>query len=56
MKCKSCGIEMSVDRRIEKDDSETFIYKCRNPACSKYGYKKPDTKTDDTNTSQKEGD
>lgn len=40
MKCKHCNIEMIVDKREENEDTEVFKYKCPNPQCSNYGYKK----------------
>jgi len=55
VKCKICGVEMSVDKVVRNDDSETFVYKCRNPACSKYGYKKSDKQADD-NSKTESGD
>lgn len=42
MQCNQCNTEMLIDR-VEKDTekgTETFIYKCPNPQCSNYGYKK----------------
>jgi len=31
---------MLVDWVEEKDDTQIFHYKCRNPNCPKFGYKK----------------
>ena len=42
MKCKVCQTEMFIDKTTtdEEKGTETFIYKCPNPNCSNYGYKK----------------
>lgn len=39
MKCRYCGVEMLVDRVEEKEDSQSFFFKCPNPACPNYGYR-----------------
>lgn len=40
MKCKECNTEMFIDSTTQTEDTETFNYKCPNPQCTKYGYKK----------------
>lgn len=42
MLCKSCNTEMMIDKVIPDTEkgTETFIYKCPNPVCTDYGYKK----------------
>lgn len=30
---------MAIDRTVENENTETFIYKCTNPNCEDYGYK-----------------
>lgn len=40
MKCKKCGTEMLRDGFIEGEMTKTFFYKCPNPNCVNYGYKK----------------
>ena len=40
MKCKECNTEMFIDRVDEADNTEVFHYKCPNPECKNYGYKK----------------
>lgn len=42
MKCPVCQTEMFIDSTIEdkEKNTETFNYKCPNPSCSNYGYKK----------------
>ena len=44
MKCRYCGIEMLIDRVEEDRESEKFFYKCPNPACVNFGYKKEDNR------------
>ena len=40
MKCKECNTEMFIDSVDEVDNTEVFHYKCPNPECKNYGYKK----------------
>lgn len=40
MLCKECNTEMLIDKVTEEENKETFNYKCPNPACTNYGYKK----------------
>ena len=40
MKCKVCNTEMYIDSIDESEDMEVFYYKCPNPICTNYGYKK----------------
>ena len=47
MRCKKCGTEMMRDKIIEGDMTKTFFYKCPNPKCENYGYKKEAANIDD---------
>ncbi len=42
MKCKLCNTEMMIDsvKEDKENNAEIFNYKCPNPQCSNYGYKK----------------
>ena len=40
MKCKECNTEMLIDKVDEAYYTEVFHYKCPNPNCKNYGYKK----------------
>lgn len=44
MKCGKCDTEMMVDRVTRNGNQETFDYKCPNPKCPDYGYKKEGAK------------
>lgn len=40
MICGKCGNEMLVYSTSEGEDSITFNYRCPNPACPNYGFKR----------------
>ncbi len=52
MKCKICGNEMIVDWVEEVDDTEVFHYKCANPNCPRFGYKKAEEPKNDANSNE----
>ena len=49
MKCKECNTEMLIDKVDKAENTEVFNYKCTNPKCKNYGYKKETKATDTSN-------